>query len=919
MPYDASGLWAKTGEEDGWLSLEQHLADSADVAERLWDRWVASSVKARLAAWCGGAAAARSLAIFLAGAHDCGKATPAFQSKGTPPLQEQTRKAGFELDPFIARRASSLPHGTAGHHAMRLWLGERHGWSHDEVDAIACVVGGHHGVFPATSDRPLARPREFHDLMGSGPWEAARFDLLDRMAARADVATHVASWRASPVPAPAQALLAGLVIMSDWIASNTELFALGEPIEGRADLAWDALGLPEPWLASLPTDTDTALRARFDLPDNASARPVQTAALNLVDQLDEPGLVIIEAAMGTGKTEAALLVAERLAERFELNGLYFALPSMATSDAIFSRVHQWVEHLDVPHGFRAPMFLAHSRAQLNDEYRGIAQDGQVLGICDDDSQHAVAVVHEWFSGRKRGLLATFAVGTIDQVLMMALQSKHLVLRHLGLAGKVVVIDEVHATDVYMSEFLARALEWLGVYRVPVVLLSATLPPTKRGELLEAYRRGRHGRDFPAVDVDEATSGDYPLITASTTTSVVSRAADPGPASTLTIRSLRDDDAALDSLLQDRLADGGCAVIVRNTVGRAQATYTHLRRTYGEDVTLVHSRFIATHRQEREAALLDRFGSPWRATARPRRHVVVATQVIEQSLDLDFDLMITDVAPADLALQRSGRLHRHARERPDRLADAELWVTGVSWDAAGLPTVDRGAAAVYGEASLLRALVSLDLPGRRTLRLPRDIPAIVRRAYSDDPGFPTSWAELVGAAEAKARSRAEARRNNAAPFRIDDPSVPTLMGWTERSRRMRDDPAEESRGRSAVRDGHDSIEVVVVRQVSDELVARWDPRDSDELVPTQFVPDDAVARRLSADTVLLPPTLTFPGRDIDTIEALERTYYPGWQGSRWLKGRLVLPIGTDGSCALGDFVLTYDDHLGLSVVTGGGMT
>ncbi|OUZ08646.1 hypothetical protein BHE97_13330 [Aeromicrobium sp. PE09-221] len=906
-------LWGKTGEGDSWLPLMQHLHDSADVAERLWDHWLAASIKQRLAEWCGSPDAARALAIFLAASHDCGKTTPAFQAKGPGHLQEQTLAAGFDFHPLIVRRASQLPHGIAGHQALRVWLADRHEWERSEANTLACVIGGHHGVFPESSHPALARPVSITDLMGDGPWAEARLEIFDEMSLRAGIDPHLDIGREHPIPGPAQSLLTAIVIVADWIASDESLFPYQQATEQRAADAWRALDLPEPWLASLPRDANEALQARFDLPEDAAARPVQQATLEVVDDLDEPGLVIVEAAMGTGKTEAALLAAERLAERFGLNGVYFALPSMATSDAIFSRLHSWVERLDVPEGYRAPLFLAHSRAALNDEYRGIAPNGTFRDLDhDEECGTSTATVHEWLSGRKKGLLATFAVGTIDQVLMMALQSRHLVLRHLGLTSKVVVIDEVHATDVYMSEFLERAIEWLGAYRVPVILLSATLPPRKRATLLQAYLRGRHGQDTPEVDTALLRRRDYPLITATTGNNVTARTAETGVSSPLTVHGLAEDDASLDALLDERLSEGGCAVIIRNTVGRAQETFTRLRERYGDEVTLIHSRFIATARRDKEGELLRRFGAPGPQAERPRRHIVVATQVVEQSLDVDFDLMVTDLAPVDLVLQRAGRLHRHDRERPDALKSPALWVTGVSWGADGLPILERGAAAIYGQDALLRALVTLGLPGTATFSLPGDIPRLVHHAYGDDIVFPRAWDEIVERASNDARKCDDHRQRNARQFRIADPSQPTLMGWTRQAQMLRDDPANETRGKAAVRDGQDSIEVIVVRRLSDELVARWNAGPDDPPIPTQSAPGPDIARAVSADTVQLPPMLTFPGRDLDTIEALEKTFYPGWQASGWLNGQLILEIDEKGQCLLGDFVAHYDDEIGLTV-------
>lgn len=188
------------------------------------------------------------------------------------------------------------------------------------------------------------------------------------------------------------------------------------------------------------------------------------------------------------------MCAEVLARRSGLGGVFFGLPTMATSNPMFSRVREWLNA--VPAKNRSSITLAHSKAALNEEYQQLMPWNAAMPVYDDaaTTQHeASAVVHEWFLGRKRAILANHVVGTIDQALFTGLKAKHVVLRHLGLASKVVIIDEVHAADVYMREYLKVVLEWLGAYRTPVILMSATLPPAQRHQLALAYAKGRHGR------------------------------------------------------------------------------------------------------------------------------------------------------------------------------------------------------------------------------------------------------------------------------------------------------------------------------------------------------------------------------------------------------------------------------------------
>ena len=241
-------------------------------------------------------------------------------------------------------------------------------------------------------------------------------------------------------------------------------------------------------------------------------RPMQRAAVEVARSVETPGLMIIEAPMGEGKTEAALAAAEILAARTGRGGICVALPTMATTDAMFGRVHRWLERL--PHEDGADVrsvFLAHGKARLNEEFQGLARSSGrwVMSAMGEDLREGGSstrdklrnppdsvVVSQWMQGRKKGMLANFVVCTVDQVLMGALEMKHLCLRQLALANKVVVIDECHAYDSYMRCYLNRVLEWLGAMGVPVVLLSATLPAQQRREMLTSYQRGQCAVETP---------------------------------------------------------------------------------------------------------------------------------------------------------------------------------------------------------------------------------------------------------------------------------------------------------------------------------------------------------------------------------------------------------------------------------------
>ncbi|WBB79292.1 CRISPR-associated endonuclease Cas3'' [Micromonospora sp. WMMD882] len=927
----ARSVWGKTDRKGtspvGWLPLWRHLADAADVAGQLWDHWLSPAVRRRIADELpGGDRDARTLAVWLAGVHDVGKATPAFACQAYA-LAERMRDhgLGYHRDLIRADRRHA-PHATAGHLVLADWLDEQD-WT--DPHPYAVVVGGHHGTPPTDEGLRAARLRPH--LLGDPAWRAAQRELLTWMTERSGAADRLVDWRDVPLSQPAQAALTGLVIVADWIASNEELFPylLDGTDAGRLSFGWETLDLPTPWQPTASTPgVDELFAARFALPDGATPRPVQRTAAELATTMPTPGMIIIEAAMGEGKTEAALAAVEILARRTGAAGCYLALPTRATSDAMFGRMLSWLRRLPDAQSGRGgrDVRLAHGKAALNPEYDRLRTTMLPSGIAQDAGGTDVGV-HRWLAGPKRTLLSSFVVGTIDQLLFAALRGRHLVLRHLGLAGKVVVIDEAHAYDVYMGCFLDRALEWLGAYGVPVVVLSATLPAGRRAELMAAYDTGRLGplpkptwrdRGRPRVDPYAALRADlrYPLVTVSTpgrgATAV--DCADSGRGVEVQVRRLPDDLPVLVEALRGQLADGGCALVVRNTVARVQETAAALRAALGPDVpvSVAHSRFLAVDRATKDRWLRDTFGPPGGAT-RPARHVVVASQVAEQSLDIDFDLLVTDLAPVDLVLQRVGRLHRHPRaDRPARLAAPICWITGADW-ATEPPEPVAGSRRVYQPAALLRsAAVLLPHLDGTPLRLPADIAPLTQAAYGDTPVGPPSWQPTLTEAEAKQRDEMVTKELKADGFRlagVAEPGTP-LIGWL--SGGVGD--ADERVAKGHVRDTDaDSFEVLLlVRADAGLVVPPWIDGGGTP-VRTDSVPPWPLPRLIARCALPLPRAMTSADVVDEVIAELERrTDLSAWQGSPWLAGELLLDVDSDGTATVAGFDLRYDPTEGLRV-------
>jgi CRISPR system Cascade subunit CasA len=946
----ARSVWAKYDHPDTELSLplHRHLADSAAVAGHLWDEWVPRHVRELIAEDLpGGMEDARRLAVWLAGTHDIGKATPAFACQ-VESLAQSMRAIGLTMpgsEGFADRRIA--PHGLAGQLLLRDWLAERHGWSGKAAGAFTIIAGGHHGVPPGFAQ---IHDLDLHpELLRSGDserlWAQVQWELLDACAEAFGVGDRLSEWRTVKLSQQAQVLLTAIVIVSDWIASDPALFPYlppGRPDgdarvtpEKRVAAAWNGLRLPVAWSPSEPEGSAAELfEARFDLPSGSAIRPVQQDAVRLAREMSEPGLLVIEAPMGEGKTEAALAVAEIFAARGGAGGCFVALPTRATSNAMFGRLLTWLRHL--PGDTDLSVHLAHAKAALDEEFGWLLNSAPPVSAIDIDgpdsranarrdqrSGAAELVAHRWLRGRKKGMLASFAVGTIDQLLFAGLKSRHLALRHLALVGKVVVIDEVHAYDAYMSVYLERVLSWLGKYRIPVVMLSATLPADRRRALVEAYA----GSQSAEPDLGHEDPAAYPLLTAVAPGSqpVTARpAAAADRATRVHLESLGDDPGALADRLARELADGGCALVVRNTVGRVLQTAERLRERFGAaHVTVAHSRFVDVDRARKDSELLERFGPTGK---RPDMHIVVASQVAEQSLDIDFDILVTDLAPIDLLLQRMGRLHRHPRGgtaqtgRPARLRIARCLVTGVDW-AALPPEPVGGSVAVYKRFPLLRSLAVLQphLAGQ-PVSLPTDISPLVQRGYGESCDMPEAWAEAMEEAGGEHAGYLRDQRERAGAFCIDEVRAPgrPLVGWIDGGVGDADDTRA---GRAQVRDSAETIEVIVVQRRADGALATlpWLDRGLGGLeLPTDTVPPPRASRGAAASALRLPYHFSQPWMFERVVKELEQTYVAAWQSkqSPWLAGELILVLDDECRTRLAGYELHYDKDNGMEVTLAG---
>ena len=354
LSLQARSLWAKTGggeERNLWSPLYVHMADSACVARKLWDEWLSESVKRFITDSVNDDEDAASLLVaWLAGVHDIGKAAPGFQYKVLE-RAELVEEMGLRVPrSHMMNRPPS--HANMGEVLLENWLDER-GWDYSRM--FGSIIGAHHGSPPsggAILEDIKVRSEGFPiENLGDGEWPSLQEELLLWLFEATGMVEHESLFRTLAIPRSTQVLLSALVIMSDWIASNSDFFPLtshvGDQSEflSRADEAWSSLALPPAWHAQrVELESQEFFHSRFrGLPKNASLRPAQKEAIEVASGMDGSGLLIIEAPMGNGKTEASLLCSEILASKNGSGGIAYLLPTMATSNAMFGRVEKWLE------------------------------------------------------------------------------------------------------------------------------------------------------------------------------------------------------------------------------------------------------------------------------------------------------------------------------------------------------------------------------------------------------------------------------------------------------------------------------------------------------------------------------------------------------------------------------------------------
>ena len=747
-----------------------------------------------------------------------------------------------------------------------------------------------------TTDHPLysrLSPRAANTLVylmgdrraiGKEDWTGARHALFEALL---DVLKPINVPTKKSLTGPDFMLLSGLTSFSDWIGSNEENFPFGDPDEcddlqswfqkrrALADKGLDNMG----WLVRTPLTQETK---SFSQVFGFAPRPLQQAVADTLNDVKGPAILLLEAPMGEGKTEAAFFAHLELQRRFGHRGLYIALPTKATGNAMFKRTLKFLRG----QGMNRPLDLQllHGGSLLNDTFQNL----KVSGIYDATAGGEVRA-GEWFTNKKRALLSEYGVGTVDQALLPILPVRHNFVRLWGLANRVVVFDEIHAYDAYTGTLLIHLLRWLLALGSSVVLLSATLPPSVRRKLAEVVN-----------DKLPEQEPEYPRLSIFCPGEKVSQkhfAADPARRQIVYLHAIPPDLSEIRGALEAQLVRGGLGLALVNTVQRAQDLYRQFpegqplerggqrvgkRLADGTEVYLFHARFPADRRQKREDHALETFGE---SGSREGRKILIATQVAEQSLDLDFDVIATDLAPIDLILQRAGRLWRHAR-KSRLVSEPMLLVAGLAGDEPPSFGKPLWWGAVYREDILLRTWSLLHT--RQDLRIPDEIDTLVQAVYEEQVDVPDSVRDRLDKALLNSDGKIIALHGQAHQAII---GLPDDRSWDEPARFVlydEDEPGVHRTLMAQTRLGEDSVVVI--------------PLWADDEYKSDATPDFAQAKLW----YLRAMSLSRKG----VVKKLHAQGVPaGWKESSLLRNCFPLLLDTESRWML-DTKVRIDDDLGL---------
>ncbi|GJL53291.1 MAG: hypothetical protein NPIRA02_04230 [Nitrospirales bacterium] len=615
-------------------------------------------------------------------------------------------------------------HGKVSHASVQAFLVEV-GFDRTAAKFAATVLGAHHGRLNRPNDRGYCPPGLISDSKSQIDWEAERRIHAQKIWDYFKVNDTTIELNDS---SPSLWWLAGLTSVADWIGSDERFFSPEVKTEAVdtpsvAQNALESIGIRK--TEFIPNLSFHELFHDAEKPEKCWVpNEMQEKTLTIVNA---PGVYVIEAPMGIGKTEAALWAAYQILVSKKATGIYFALPTQATSNRMHIRMNEFIRRISTtPNTSR----LIHGNSWLMDQISELSP----VATSDDSASDDARTGRDWFASTKRALIASFGVGTIDQALLGIVAAKHFFVRHFALAGKVVILDEIHSYDVYTGTLIDKLIATLEALGCTVLILSATLTGKRRGKIISCVE-----------DTKEEALLPYPLIIGRKGNCTLNPVAVTPPESrTVEVGFISYENAIDEAIMAAK--KGGTVLWICNTVNEAQKQYRQFKKVTHEDspLGLLHSRFPFWRREKIEEEWMERFGKS--GTTRCGA-ILVSTQIVEQSVDLDADLMITELAPTDMLLQRMGRLYRHERTlRPlgspkfcilaeeKSLEDFKNLSPKAILDALG------SKARVYAPFVLLRSL-EVWKGIQEEITLPTQIRELMESTYRTREREPDSWEKL----------------------------------------------------------------------------------------------------------------------------------------------------------------------------------
>lgn len=701
--------WAKTDSEGNpGLSVFEHCRHVGWVALELINqsRTIPHAViKSRVAA-------------VVAAIHDVGKWSPGFLHMCPVWLERE----GLTL--FAERKAWEAQKGTRheknSQDSIQLLLQSR-GFKQSEATAWAMVAGAHHGKMHGTDNnnsRDIAY--KLTDI-----WHNQRHQIIESIESKFDSKIPTVGLKKTDAIV---SWLMGLTSVADWIGSDEKHFPVDKgwcEKEGKesARLAVESIGLCKSYITK---------NLSFEEIFGFSANDMQRKALSVITK---PGIYVIEAPMGLGKTEAALACAYELLQSGQASGLYFALPTQLTSNRIHLRVSGFVEKITQNSDKTR---LAHADAWLEDAFYQPRPVQTLIKQHDGDA----STNRDWFASAKRALLANFGVGTVDQALMSMVAVKHFFVRRFALSGKVVIIDEVHSYDHFTGTLINCLCQELQKLGCTIIILSATLLPEVRNELIVAHEEEIHNDSYPLI-IGKSTEGTLILPQGSKLK--------PRPEVKRIFKS--SGQLFLDAVAT--AMQGARVLWVCNTVNTAQKVFRELIQQDNDfEVGLLHSRFPHFIRVKQEAYWMERLG---KKDASEGGCILVSTQIVEQSVDIDSDILISELAPMDMLLQRMGRLWRHLEYRPVTIRPVdkpEIWIVKEEKELSDLKQASSDQlveilgtkAKVYQPYVLLKTYETLHIKRFNNIDIVdpngnSDIRELLQLTYLDNQNDSESWKSL----------------------------------------------------------------------------------------------------------------------------------------------------------------------------------